>query len=83
MLLHADSKDACHTMVWVIKVFPVCMSYCRFWYAMAQNTNEPQHDKTNIRPVCLLIRIFAVCMKNTWVLGYHLTTDSQADLSLR
>ena len=66
-------------------------------------TYEPRHDKTNkmsVRPAKIdqpghppsLIKVFAVRMKNPWVLSYRLSAqqriwsdwpDAQADLSLR
>ena len=60
---------------------------CTGWSAsflFSHITNEPQHDKTN-KMICVpneesdqpghppsLIRVFAVRMKNPWVLGYTL-----------
>ena len=54
-------------------------------YAPSEDSDQPGHQPS-------LIRVFAVCMKKSWVLSYPLSTqrrlwsdwaDAQADLSLR
>ena len=73
------------------------------WSRPTTDSFEPRHDKTNKmsapsedsdQPGHLpsLIRVFAVCMKKAWILGYPLSAqrrlwsdwaDAKADLSLR
>ena len=73
---------------------PVCLFGIIFWATTWQNQqNEcaPSEDSDQPRHPPSLIRVFAVRMKNAWVLSYPLRTqrrlwsdwaDAQADLSL-